>query len=724
MGIQVMGIYDKTIYRDEKSASTIFSFKTKDPLKEQNHYGCIACIGKIPVYEKGMPLLVEGDWKISEEYGPQLLLTRVREYSWSEAAAIEYLATGNFKGISYATSRELVAKMGPDIFQIAMQPSAAKRISRCVRSLSEKNAIRLCEAIKATVHQRELFEYLVRYGGTWVAAERLFREYGANALPQLRQTPYVSGMAHGLDFYTCDRIAKAEGFHAASGERITAVIKTAMRKLNSAGHVYALQNQLCRTAYEVMKRSSFPNEDIPSSLLVNAMVKDKDIVIEEDVENRIYTEFLYEAERNVAKQVQRLIRARRPLPYQESLIIYAEEQCNRKFQGQQRKSFDLIRKSGIGILTGGPGTGKTTCVSGLMAAFEKMIPNARILLCAPTGRAAQRLAESTGREAVTIHRLLEYRPYGERLIHKNIDNPLDADLLIVDEGSMLSCSLASVLLSAVRSGALVIIIGDINQLPSVEPGEFLHDLIFSGLVPVCQLREVHRQAAGSSIICNADLINDGFTELVEDERFHIQYAGNQTGIADQIVEAVKALYNPKTPFDTQVLAPVYRDDAGIGVLNKRLQDLLNPGRGEKEIRYGDRTFRCRDKVILLSNNYVQGYYNGDIGQVSEIGNSCLTVQLANKQICLSHELMDDIDLAYCISVHRSQGSEFTNVIFSLPNTRNLMKNLLYTGITRAKERVILVAQNGAVYAAIQNSSFGVRNSYLIPRMHMAFKLCA
>ena len=355
-----------------------------------------------------------------------------------------------------------------------------------------------------------------------------------------------------------------------------------------------------------------------------------------------------------------------------------------------------------------------------MAAFEKMIPNARILLCAPTGRAAQRLAESTGREAVTIHRLLEYRPYGEKLIHKNIDNPLDADLLIVDEGSMLSCSLASVLLSAVRSGALVIIIGDINQLPSVEPGDVLHDLIFSGLAPVCQLREVHRQAAGSSIICNAELINDGFTELVEDDRFHIQYAGNQTGIADQIIEAVKALYNPKTPFATQVLAPVYRDDAGVGVLDKRLQDFLNPGRGEKEIRYGDRTFRCRDKVILLSNNYVQGYYNGD----SEIGNSCLTVQLANKQICLSHELMDDIDLAYCISVHRSQGSEFTNVIISLPNARNLVKNLLYTGITRAKERVVIVAQNGAVYTAIQNSSFGVRNSYLIPRMQTACKLCA
>ena len=715
MDLQIPGVYEKTVYRDEQTADTIFSFRPAKPTGYENRYGSITCLGKILPYDKGMPLSLQGKWKSAGEYGYQLVLDKCREYSWDETSAISYLTSGIFSEISYAAARELVQKLGCNIFEMARIPNIEKKLCKLVRKINIETAKKLCEKIQEQILQRELHDFLQNYDGNWVATQRIIKAYGVDAMNNLMAHPYETCVGHGLDFKTCDKIGKDRGFHPASMERIMAAIKTAMWRNSSRGNVYVPLNEACKAFQMVVSNGSF-TEEIPTSIALDAFSQSSDIVIESDFYDRVYLNSLYEAEVEAALHIERLISTAKPLRYEDALIFHAEKMCNLKYVGQQRKCFELLRKSGISIITGGPGTGKTSCVSGLLAAYEKMYPTKTIQLCAPTGRAAQRLAESTGREAVTIHRLLECHAVNTNTKLKNGTNLLDANLLVVDECSMLSITLVAALLSVVRSGASVLLIGDANQLASVEPGDVLYDLIYSKRVPVCQLREVHRQAADSPIIKNASMINDGLLELIEDERFEIHYSSDQVGIAENVILATKQLYNPKLPFNTQVLAPVYMKDAGVSALNKQLQASINPKSNCAELRYGNKTFRINDKVILLSNNYHLGYFNGDLGMVMEIADSYMAVKLADRTVYLTRDLMEDIDLAYCISIHKSQGSEFPNVILALPGVRTLSRNLIYTAITRAKDKVVIAAEFGAVFRAIQASNFGRRYSYLQKRM--------
>lgn len=712
MAVQITGTYEKALYRDEKTASTIFSLKVSEPIPEQNRYGCVVCSGKLMAYPLGMPLQISGAF-IENEYGMQMKAECIKECTWDNASAVHFLSSGEFEGIGYGTAKELVEKIGFDIFSAATDPHAAEKMKRSVRRLGREAAKKLCEKLTELVRNRELFEYLLEFDGSWTITERLIKEFGADALTELKREPYHNGMRCGLGFYLCDEIAKKEGIHPLSCERIQAIAQTAMRQLAASGHVYAPVSDVYRTVSHIVRRSSFTTE-IPQSLLFSNLEKDPNIVTEHIDIPYVYLKTLYEAEAGTAEQIHRLMWNRKTLPFDESMVQYAEQRCNMRFEGEQRQSFGLLRHTGPAVITGGPGTGKTACVSGLLAAYERMNPKGTIRLCAPTGRAAQRLAESTGREAVTIHRLLSLNP--EQSLRKENLAMLDADLLVVDESSMISITLAELLLSSVKDGAMVLFIGDINQLPSVEAGDVLSDLIYSGYIPVCQLRKVHRQASGSPIVRNADLINAGFYDLEEDTKFTIDAAGNPAGIADKVLEHIKSIYNPKLPFETQVLSPVYKGEAGVANLNMLLQMALNPKGDGQELHFGGKTFRKNDKVIFLSNNYSEGYCNGDIGTVADVGKAFLTVQLGERQLCLTSQMLEDIDLAYCISIHKAQGSEFQNVILVLPNVQNLSKNLLYTGITRAKDRIVLLPQYGAVYTAVENNCVGRRNSRLIERI--------
>lgn len=715
MSVQIYGTYDRTLFRDEKSGATGFTLKPAVPVREQNKFGSIVCTGRIISYPCKMPLLVSGEFS-ETDYGKQLVLHSVREYVWDKNSAVTFLSSGAFEDVGFAAASEIADKVGYDLFTLAYQNDIAQRMKRACRKISLKTAKGICERLRLLTAARELFDYLKRYDGNWSVTERLVKVHGEEAKVRLCEHPYTVGMASGLSFNLCDRLGKDLGFHPVCKERLEAISKTALRRLASEGHVFAPYNDVYREVGYIAKQSSF-DADIPETLLFDSIRRNDELVIEEGTPPLIYLRNLYEAETGIAESIKRLTENARSLPFEDKLIQYAEQKCGMLFQNEQRQCFDLIKKTGIAVITGTPGTGKTSCVAGLLCAYEKMCPGKTVRLCAPTGRAAQRLAESTGRDAVTIHRLLSCNP--EQRLRKESISTLDADLIVVDEGSMLSVVLADMLLSAVKNGALVLIIGDINQLPSVEAGDVLHDIIYSEAVSVCQLRKVHRQASDSPIIRNAGLINAGFYDIEEDERFTIRASEKQEGIADNVLMAVRELYNPKQPFATQVLSPVYRQEAGVSRLNKLLQAALNPKKEQRELWYGGKVFRERDKVILLSNNYAMGYYNGDIGIITEVGEAFVTAQIGDRQVCLTSGMLDDIDLAYCISIHKAQGSEFRNVILVLPNVQNLSKNLLYTGITRAKERLVLLPQHGAVYTAVEKECVGRRNSLLIQRIQNA-----
>ena len=364
----------------------------------------------------------------------------------------------------------------------------------------------------------------------------------------------------------------------------------------------------------------------------------------------------------------------------------------------------------------------STTINGLLKAYECIHPDAKIKLCAPTGRAAQRITESTGREAETIHRLLEFRPFGKILdVGHNSDNPIDADVIVVDESSMLDIELASLFFTAIKNDTLVLIVGDINQLPSVGAGDVLHDMISSHVIPTVQLKTVYRQAGTSPIVSNANAINEGNNKFIINDDFKVDTFNSDKDIADAVIEYLKMHYDPENPFGIQVLVPSRVGDAGLNVLNSRLQAILNPTTGG--VQHGKNTFRTGDKVILTQNNYSEGYFNGDIGVVVSTDDSLgevviQTIGAETKQLTLSKELLDDLMLAYVMTIHKSQGSEFPEVIVVMPSrpTSMLKRNLFYTGVTRARKKVWVLECKGSIEKALQNTDTGMRRTNLIIRL--------
>lgn len=717
MSIEIFGIYEKTLFRDNQSAATYFSLRVPETVKERNKYGCIVVSAHIPSYNKGIPLYIEGEWTKSQK-GYLFKASVVREEAWHKAFTASYLSS-ICKGISYKTGVKIVEKYGRNVFSHLCNDDP-KDISDGILFFSAAKARKLSEAITNTVVQRELFDFILKYGGFYSTAVKLCKEYGSAAKSVLCKNPFEIGMKFGLNFEQCDLIAKDMGSHAASQRRLCAAANTCISRYSSRGNTYMAQNALIQSMERILEKSAYP-EPMPYSIIANGIVQNEHLFIEEDFLDRVFLKSLRFAEMNVAVQMKRLMASAKKLNFNEALIDEIQRICKIKYAPQQREAFSCLKKTGIAVVTGGPGTGKTTTINGIIKAYETLLPNNKVRLCAPTGRAAQRMMESTGKEAVTIHRLLDYRPFGNNgeVMHKTADDPIDADFIVVDEASMLDIDLANIFLSAVKSETLVLFVGDTNQLPSVGPGDVLHDIIVSDTVPVYQLTTVYRQAKESPIVANAITINEGLDELIENEDFQIIYRENPLEIKNSVVETVKRLFDKSNPFETQVLVPTHKGDAGVAALNNVLQEMLNPHQdGKKEKKFGSKTYRVGDKILMLNNNYTDGYFNGDLGTVESISDDEMTVCLLDKHIKLSNELMEDVSLAYAMSIHKSQGSEFKNVIVALPYqpTSMLKRNLLYTAITRAKKTVTIVSEYGAVAKSIVTAETGKRKTRLTERL--------
>ena len=716
--LSIIGIYDRTIIRNEKNGYTAFSLITKEHDEYKTKNGCLICVGKIPVFTSKMPLRISGEIKYkNNEYYLQVI--SIEEYSDKVENSVAYLSSSLFDGIGVKTAEKIIGVTGPDIFSFIKAPNAQQILADSIPELNDKRIKEIIRIIRNTINQKMLYEYIHPFGGEYSHAAKMCSIYGANAIERLKNNCYETGIAAGLPFIVCDSIAKSEGKSPYAEDRISAIVVCALQYFASCGSVYAVIEDIYRIANYLAAHSAFL-EPIPKGLLIRSAFKTKKVVIESGDEPRYYLSDLWTAESKIVQEARRIQNSSQPLDFNNHVVNNIEKKCAIRYSEKQRKSFDFLKSTGIKILTGGPGTGKTTTVNGLIEAYKIMHPNNSILLCAPTGRAAQRMTESTGLPASTIHRLLDFKPYSNEITCKDQTNPLLADLLIVDEVSMADEIIFSLLMGAVKNNTLVILCGDVDQLPSVGPGNVLCDLISSQLFEVNELDVVYRQTNGSRIICNAQSINKGNHELRLGDDFNIIEVGTEKEIHDKIVDLVSSYYDSRDPYKIQVLSSTKKGDAGTIKLNEALQNICNGGYDtERKVGYGTSQYRVGDKVIMTKNNYEVGYVNGDIGIVSDISPDGMVVDIGGEEINISKGLLNDVSLSYAMTIHKSQGSEYPVVIISLPQNPSIMlkRNLIYTAVTRAKKRVIIVTQHGTIDKAIDCIDNSMRKTMLKEKLN-------
>lgn len=713
------GTFEKMLFRDDKTGFSVFSLKVAPTVIERDFFGCVRVKGKIVTYAERTPIRAEGVWELDAKGSNVFNAERVSEEASDKATAIQYLCS--LSGIGAARAESIVKELGIDFNKKLRGADGPETLRRACKGITPAQAEELCAKINATRAERELFEYIVQYGGSFRIANKIFKDLGTGALQMLKESPYKIGGKYGLTFLQCDEIANEEGVAVFDRERLFSAMQTVLKNSETEGNVYMTMDSFINNVQKLLDKKN----KIPSALIMSLAELNKNISFEKDFFGvRVYNRYLMNREIGIAANLARLDHSAKDLPFDESLIDEVQDQIGVKYAPQQREAFNSLYRTGVHIVTGGPGTGKTTVINGIIRAYERICPDGKILCCAPTGRASQRMKESTGKDAVTVHRALNYRPYGNDVTYKNHEDPIDADFVIMDEASMLDTEIASMFLDAIKDEALVLFVGDVDQLQAVGPGDVLHSMIFSECIDTHRLTDVYRQASTSPIVQNATKINFGETDMIEDDDFAILFRALNE-FPEEVVDAVKKYHDPIDPFATQVLTPTHKGDAGVKNLNKILQDMLNPQdpEGKKaEKRYGGSIFREGDKVVLLNNNYAIGYHNGDIGIITSIADDVVSVDvIGGEEIELSGDGLDDLALAYAMTVHKSQGSEFKTVILALPYMQIMLKrNLLYTAITRAKKRITIISEPRAIAVSISRDETGKRNSRLKERIKSSY----
>ncbi|MBS4535792.1 ATP-dependent RecD-like DNA helicase [Clostridium sp. D2Q-14] len=737
--ISIQGTVEEIIYRNESNGYIVAILESEDDI--------VTIVGYIPVMNIGETIRVEGEWERHKKFGQQL---KVKNYSPVVPATtngiINYLSSGLISGIGAKTAEKIVDKFGESSLDIIQyNPDKLEEID----GIGKKKIKKIVESYGEQLEIKEVMLFLQQYDISSKFGIKIYKKYGKDTIAKVKENPYrLSEEVFGIGFKMADKIAMSMGIDFNSKYRIRAGIKFALVKYSTEGHTYILKDILI---YKSKKILGISEEEIENG--ITSMILEDNIKLENvDGEIRVYSIPFYTAETNVSKRLVELSIVDMPSI---NLDIEKEIQIIENREGidlanNQREAVKESVENGVLVITGGPGTGKTTTINTIIKLFE--MEDLEITLAAPTGRAAKRMSEATGKEAKTIHRLLEYSFVDDQIgmaFGRDDGTPMESDVIIIDEVSMVDILLMNNLLKAITPGTRLILVGDVDQLPSVGAGNVLRDIIDSKLIKIVQLNEIFRQAKESMIVVNAHRINKGEYPYLnkKDKDFFFMPRENPQDIQRTILELVHRRlrkfngYNPTA--DIQVLTPMKKSDVGVNILNEKIQSILNPKSNlKKERKQGDTIFRVGDKIMQIKNNYSsewkiydgskvveegEGIFNGDLGIIIAIDNeeSELNIKFDdNKEVIYPFSQLDELRLAYATTIHKSQGSEFPVVIIPISwgPPMLLTRNLLYTGITRARELVVLVGMEKYLGAMISNNRITKRYSGLSRRLKDVFDL--
>jgi len=711
------GLIERVTFFNEENGFVVLKVKVKGHREE------VAVVGSLPSATPGEWLTAEGRWVRDREFGVQFRAELLKSSAPTTKEGIEkYLGSGMVKGIGPVYAKKLVQKFGERIFEIIENESG--RLED-VEGIGPMRRRRIKDAWAEQKVIRDIMVFLHSNGVGTSRAVRIYKTYGESAIEQVRANPYrLAQDIAGIGFKSADQIAQKIGIPHDSIIRACAGLAHVLQEATGQGH--------CGLPVELLKEEAgkllLVNESIVQTALERTLAERKLIWEKVGDEALVLLPMLQRAEEGIATRIKRLASASAtypPIDF-EKAVAWCQTKTGKELAPSQREALKQALNSRVLIITGGPGVGKTTLVNAILLILRAK--KVRCQLCAPTGRAAKRLSETTGFEAKTIHRLLEVLPGTGGFSH-NEDNPLECDLLVVDETSMVDVPLMNHLLRALPESASLLLIGDVDQLPPVGPGMALRNIIESEVVPVVRLTEVFRQATNSQIILNAHRINDGLMPEVAENGadFFFVERDQPDRIAETVIEFVKKRIPNKFKLDpirdVQVLSPMNRGSLGIRELNARLQEELNPRKADEPFveKFGWQ-YRIRDKVIQTENDYDKEVFNGDIGQIAKIDpvDRELTVKFDQREVNYDFGELDELSLAYAITIHKSQGSEFPAVVIPLATQHYLLlqRNLVYTGITRGKQLVMLVGQSKALSLAVKNNRTEQRFSGLLARLKM------
>ena len=740
-------VVERITYQNPENGYSVLKCRVKD------HSDLVPVIGNMLDANVGSVLLAEGEWKVDSKYGRQFVVEKWEETLPATVYGMEkYLGSGLIKGVGPKFAKKIVQKYGVDTF-VVIEDNIELLIE--IDGIGKKRIEMIAESWARQKEIKNIMLFLQEHQVSASYAAKIFKQYGNDSIPVMKENPYrLADDIWGIGFKTADQIAMKLGFDKESFLRLRSGLMYTLSELSNDGHVYAEKNQLIEKGSELLEAAPETVVMTMDEMLKKSeLIREKDIVRTDDEGNRIEPIYLppfFFAEMGVAAKLKKLASSpagdklytklmdARRLTGNENLSV--EIGAIEKYTGMQYDEIqaDAIRRAAtakVMVLTGGPGTGKTTTTHGIISAYKAY--GLKILLAAPTGRAAKRMTEATGMEAKTIHRLLECKPPDG--YQRNEDKPLEGDVLIVDECSMIDIILMNSLLKAIPPTMRLIMVGDIDQLPSVGPGNVLRDIIDSGTFPVVRLTRIFRQAQTSRIIMNAHRINEGRLPDISNGKssdfFFVEKEEPEDAvkyIVDLVEKKLPDYYHVPSS-QIQVLTPMQRGLVGATNLNLALQEVLNPsehdifmkGRGKvsmpkETLRRSGYAFRADDKVMQVKNNYDKDVYNGDIGIIESVNETDRTLKVNFDGRSVEYDIseLDELVHAYATTIHKSQGSEYPVVVMPVMMNHYVMlqRNLIYTGITRAKKILVIVGTRKALTYAVKNVTVTKRNTLLKERL--------